>query len=188
MLENISETIISKIEKLRELAEQGYKGEAKNAKLFLEKYLNKYGITLEDLDNKKRKVNEYKFKYSSKFEKLLLFQCIVKIFGSKSEIWKNGYRYKNGRMEFIFEMTEFEYILLKDYYEFHTKEFKKQLKLQEELFFSAYLEKHKIYNKDKDENIKKSSSNYSLSELITIFSMVDNLNKNGQIYYKAIEK
>ena len=89
-------------------------------------------------------------------------------------------------MEFVVNMTEFEYFIFEDFYNFHKQEFKEQLERQKEMFMIAYLEKHDIFNKDKDDNIhKKQASNFSLSELMTILSMVDNI--QGKTYYRQIE-
>lgn len=181
---NIEDNIIKKILKLKELSERGIGGEMDNAKFLLQQYLRKYNVTLEEILKNKEKKEKYTFKYKSKFEKSLFIQCVANLFGSKSEIWKSFYRYKNGKMEFIIELSKSEYIILKDYYEFHIKEFNIQLKKIQDNILSSYIYKQNLYDlTPSDINSEKSKISYS--DLMSILNMADNMNTNQ--YRKALE-
>ena len=71
------ELIIEKLKKIKELAERGYAGEALVAREKLHMLLNKYGLTIEDLEDVQ--INSYKFKYITVQERSIILQCISKV-------------------------------------------------------------------------------------------------------------
>lgn len=180
----IEENIVSKILKLKELSERGVEGEMDNAKILLQKYLSKYNITLEEILKDKEKKEVYTFKYKSKFEKTILLQCIANLFGSKSQIWKSTYRYRNGKMEFLIELNKSEYIILKDFYEFHINEFNIQLKKMQDNLLSSYIYKQNLYDLTPSNNDSKESK-ISYSDLMSILNIASSMNTNQ--YRKSLK-
>lgn len=68
----MEEALISKLKKLKNLADRGVAGEAINAKKILHQLLDKYNLCYEEIfDEETRKA--YAFSYSSKEEKRLFF-------------------------------------------------------------------------------------------------------------------
>lgn len=185
----IEENIVSKILKLKELSERGVGGEMDNAKILLQKYLSKYNITLEEILKDKEKKEIYTFKYKSNFEKRILIQCVANLFGSQSQIWKSIRRYRNGKMEYLIELNKSEYVILKDFYEFHINEFNIQLKKMQDNLLRSYIYKQDLYDYSDDDSISSDNnskeSKISYSDLMSILSMADNMNTNQ--YRKSLK-
>ena len=123
--------IMDKLLKIKELSERGYKGEATQAKQILSKMLEKYGLTLSDLE--KEFIEEYSISYRSYFEKQLLVQ-IISVFDLKC------YSIRSKRAVFI-ETTPLNYAEILNMFSFH----KKRWKAEANLFLEAYVSKHRLY-------------------------------------------
>lgn len=100
------ETIIDKLKKLAALAQRGEYGEADNARRLLEKQLQKYGLTMDDLENADRK--ERVFDYKTKYEFNLYLAVFVHALGSKSYALKNG-KYNDNTKHFWLQLTDLEF-------------------------------------------------------------------------------
>ena len=68
---------ISKLKKIVALAESGIGGERENACSLLVKLMEKYKVSWEDLEDAPKRSFRH-FHYKSKFERILLFQCIFR--------------------------------------------------------------------------------------------------------------
>lgn len=181
----IDERIVDKILKLKELAERGIDGEMANAKRILQSHLDKYGITLEDIVGKQEEKQKYSFRYSSNSEKSILVQCVLNLFGSESDVWKSGVRYKDGTMQYYFDLSRFEFALLDDLYSFHRNQWKKQLKDMEDKLLMAYLHNQNLWDKTPTNDDKpKKPSKYSMKEIITILAMADSMKTDS--YRKSL--
>lgn len=185
----MEEAILEKLRKIKALADRGVDGEAEMAKKMLYQFLDKYGLKYEDVFVEE-KVNDYEFSYSSKEEKKLFFHCVANVFGTKSEIWKTSYHYKNGAMKLYLKLTPFEYILFKDFYEFHREYWKNYIKTQMDLLMKAYIESQGIYDiSPKDETLpKKNYSAKEIREMWTVLALSENMKDSVPQYRKAIEK
>lgn len=109
------ESIKSKILKLHALAESGNTHEAQSARAMLERWLNQYGLSLEDILDESNKTRWYEFKVRSKWEKKLLLQCYFKV-KNVNEVKYRGY---GGVLEF--DLTSYEFAEITNYYEWHKK-------------------------------------------------------------------
>ena len=107
-MENIDEKLKTKLLKLQALAEQGVDGEAVNAKDILDKLLKKHKIDINSLIDEE-KVNNYFFKYESKFERELLFRIYTKV---KNLYVNEPIKYlKKGKDRKIgFTLTDYEFV------------------------------------------------------------------------------
>lgn len=182
------ESLISKLRKLKVLSERGEEGESLKAKILIKKLADSYNIDLDKVFNQEeRKI--YKFKYSNALEKTIFFQCLLNIFGSKSEQYQNCFRYVNGKMEMCLKLTELEYLLFEDFYSFHRKQFKEELLKQSELILRAYVHNQKLYNITKEENQKNNKSEeLSIDEITSILRFSQNMDNKGiKKYRKALE-
>lgn len=183
----MEKNILERLNKLKELAERGIEGEAENAKRFLNKELLKYNMTLEDLLTSKEEKHKRTIKYSSHFEKVLLIQCMVFLFGSNSEVFANAGRYRNGKMEIHLEISDLDFILLDDFFNFHKKCFKEELLNKQEKLFQAYLNVNDLYDsapKEEQSKSKKKKVKFSFSDLLEISSMSSSMEK--KIYNKKL--
>lgn len=170
-LNNINESVLSKILKLKELADRGVDGEAINARTLLEKHLARYGLTLDDLTNPKEEIKEYSFRYGSDSEKTVILQCIINLFGTLSEEWKNVYRYRTGKMIIFIKTTPVRYSLLEDFINFHLNNYRTELKRMQINFLHSYLQKYDLF--DKDEELRKANGNEAKHRKSKMDSLLD---------------
>lgn len=181
-----NENIINKIKKLKALSDRGIGGEATNASKLLNELLIKYNLKYEeifDVENKK----VYSFSYSSKEEKTLLANCIANLFGSNSEIFKTLFRYKNGEMKFYLKLSNLEYALFSEFYNFHRNNWKEYLKKQTKLLLMSYIEAQKIYDISPEDENKKEKSSLSMTEIMAILSLAKQAEEDLPKFRKVIE-
>jgi hypothetical protein len=134
------ETIISRLKKIKVLAERGEAGEADVAKERLLVLLDKYGLSLKDLEEDKK--TKYTFRYAFVDEKDLMLQCISKV----TDDPKLSYSYRRDRKkEFYVELTEWQYVESKDLISFHIKQYRDARKKKMEAFKQAYLSRHRLF-------------------------------------------
>jgi len=134
------ETIISKLKKIKELADRGEAGEAQAAKNRLIVLLAKYNLTLADLGDEQ--TNKYTFRYAFADEKDLMLQCIAKVVDDPELPY--SYR-KDRKKEFFVELTEWQYIESTDLIKFHLKQYRDEKKKKMDAFHMAYLSKHTLF-------------------------------------------
>lgn len=146
--------ILLKIKKVKALAEQGVSGEKEAAQQLLERLCARYGITLEELnEGEARRV--YHFHVRTSVYKLFL-QVFTHLYGVddrfRNEV--NVYRAKNGR-DIQVSLTPTEYIEFNIFFEWHRQNYLKERRRMREIFYSGYLEKHKLYPCKTDEDFDK---------------------------------
>ena len=185
----MEEALISKLKKLKSLADRGVAGEAINAKKILHQLLDKYNLCYEEIfDEETRKA--YVFSYSSKEEKKLFFHCVANVFGTKSEIWKTCFHYKNGEMKQYLRLTSLEYALFNDFYEFHRRYWKEYIKKQMSLLMKAYIESQHIYDispREDDEDISSNKSAYDMREIMAILALSEQMKDHVPQYRKSLK-
>lgn len=134
------ETIISRLKKVKELADRGESGEAIAAKNKLLILLEKHNLTLEDIIEDKKK--DYKFKYVYSREKSIMLHCISKVTDNPNLEYSH---YKNKKKEFFVKLTEWQYIESKDLINFHVSQFRKETEKKMKFLLSAYMNKHHLF-------------------------------------------
>ena len=115
------ESIKSKILKLHSLAERGEQGEAANARRLLEKLLNSYGLTLEQILAEKEEKHWFKFKATKRWEKKLCHQCYYKVM-NVSQL-----SYKEYKGYICYELTAYEFAEIQNLFEWHKAQLGKEL-------------------------------------------------------------
>ncbi len=173
----MEEFIIEKLKKVKELAERGVEGEAQAAKEKLDILLNKYGLTLKDLEEVK--TNEYKFKYVTVYEKKIMIQCISKVLDNPQLTYS---WYKDKKKEFFVEMTEWQFIEATSLIKFHIKQFRKEVKERMKAFFSAYCSKHTLFADSAEGGDAKMTPEEIALWLAAYYSMGDH-----KIFMKELE-
>jgi len=136
--------IIEKIQKIKTLSEQGIDGEAKAAKLALEKLLQKHDLTLNDLESEEKK--ERCFIANGDNDKAALLMCTLKILGEKR--YKTLFGYKGDAKCYI-ELTDYEFVELSNFYNFHKRNMRKEFKQMKIDFQMAYQLKHRLVSDDR---------------------------------------
>jgi len=108
-----------RIKKLYALALRGVGGEKEQAKALLDKMLQKYALSLDDLDEEK--VNRYILEYHGKEQEKLLIQTIYKVTGSHEEIYdlrdkRSGRACRTKLAAYCTEAQKAEIVFLFDFY------------------------------------------------------------------------
>lgn len=131
----MNDDLKSRLHKLLALAERGVGGEATNAKAALESALQKNGLTLQDIMDENRVMHGFCWK--GKLERRLLAQIIATVCGAKTALFLS-------RNELLAKMTPGERIEIELLWTAH----RRQVKKESELFYSAYLHRHRLFPED----------------------------------------
>jgi len=145
------ETIKSKVLNLHALAERGEQGEAANARRLLEKLLEKYGLTLEQILSEKLEKHWYKFTATKEWEKSLLHQCYYKVLNV------GRVSFKSVKNNIYYELDAYEYAEILNLFNWHKVQLGKEIKSMIKDFADAYFSKHNItcdFGEDEDSEPK----------------------------------
>jgi hypothetical protein len=133
------ESIISKINKIMELAERGSPGEKEVAISKLYYLLDKHGLTIEDIKNSEK--GYYWFPYNTAFEKEILFQITFKTLNS-GEL---SYRQKKGKRKVAIELTPIQNAEIKMLYNIYKKSFRDEMNI----LLRAFISKHQLHSEQR---------------------------------------
>lgn len=129
--------IISLAKKLKALSERGVGGEKQNAEKMLLKFLDKHGISIEELEQNEKSFYQQKVgaKYTSFFGQIAVtISSEIKVYGHKSD-----------RTIAIVECTQIEFVEIVAKFEFYKKEYEKDLKEHIRLFYEAFIQTNRLY-------------------------------------------
>lgn len=133
------------LKKLKRLSELGYGGEKINAQRLLTSYMEKYAITEAELNEEETTLCQFKFKTTT--DEKLLDQIIYKVTNS-TQIY--GYfsdrQHKRTKKLAGCYCTQAQRIEIEFLFDFYKRLFEKDLGL----FFSAFVQKHKLFGQLKD--------------------------------------
>lgn len=146
------ERITDKLRKLLALAERGCGGEAVNARRLLEAQLKRYGLTLEDLLTEEKRTRA--FKYRSTEELRLIVQVLISVLGSRHEA-VNTSTYNSSKRQIYIELTDLQFAEISDMLNFYKRQLSKEKKRLLKDLFSAFVQKHNLYDCDPSEEQKK---------------------------------
>lgn len=145
-------------QKLQALAERGEEHERKLAKAKLEKLLNNYDLTSEELSENYESV--HKFSYKNKFERKLILQIAYKVRDSIPETYNYRNTVSNRKCRNLMgvKCTKAQSIEIEFLFEFYSELFKKEV----DFFFDAFIQKYELFGTSTGEN---NSPSRSLEEL-----------------------
>lgn len=176
----MDDNLRKKLIKLYNLSERGVGGEKRNAKNFLDKLLQKHGITLEEL-NEDKKEDRY-YKYGRVLTRKLIIQIVYSVIGKEVNAWVcSAYR------EIGVEATEYEHIQIKELIDFHLENYKKEEKKIINTFYDAYINKHNIFPEkgkemDKDESEKEEKDWEYIKKVLALKDTIE-----GETFTKKIK-
>lgn len=159
----------AKLRKLLALAQQGVGGEQENAQRMMENMMRKYGLSLSDFSEEDIP-SDHEFTYQDQWTKDLYVQIIAKVLNTrKPPIYRyRGASGKTGRT-FICACTNVQAAEIKMLHEIYTRQLKKEL----DLFFTAFLSKHKLFSNNPDEQEEgKKGREFTDEELMTLMGMM----------------
>ena len=179
------DSIIEKARKILALAEHGVEGEAKAAKLALNSLLKKHGLTIEDLRNEKRTTREFSIK---NHDEIIIFNhCIINRFGCKSHVWEHHYMLKGDYRHIYADMTDIEYLDFKPFFEFHIRQYRKELKKMLETVQTAYIHKHDLFDRTSEQGQNaEDGGDIDMQELYRLMQVMEAMESTS--YYKTLSE
>ena len=150
------------LKKIKALAEGGTGGEKENAEALLNKLIKKYNISYDEIDDDI--VETAEFKYRDKQQKNLLIQVIYKVTNEAGRSWT----YKNVRDTIFADVTKAQRIEIEWLYDWYKRQWIKE----RDSFFSAFIQKHRIFGQLKD---GQSAQELSDEELLKMLQMADSM-------------
>lgn len=124
---------IDKATKLKSLADKGYKGEKGAAQKILERYLEKHGIRMEDLESDHRSDKVFKYKNG---ERQLLVQIIGMVPGNPRVFGTHG---RANRL--VAKVTEQEAVEIRAMYDHYSRVYAEEL----DVFMIAFISKNELW-------------------------------------------
>jgi len=142
-MENTKVLILAK--KLYELSKRGIGGEKENAIRMLDKVMKEHGISFEDIESEIKKQRDFRY-YSNK-EKKFLVQVISSVIGKRFGA-NHGDLFRGGKKlyKYTVELTDAQFIEVLEKHRFFWKEFQEA----QDLFYSAFIQKQKLYSKPEE--------------------------------------
>lgn len=179
----MNEEKIPLVKKLHELALRGSDGEREAAQAALKKIMDKYDISLDDLDDKQE--CDYKFSYHGNEEKKLLNQIAYKVIGEGGHLYELRYTASNRqcRTAVNIRCTEVQRIEIECLFAFYTDLYKRE----KEFFIRAFIQKHKLFPRATS-NSSANDTQLSREEIDKILTMADSLSDatpNKMLEYKG---
>ena len=155
----MSEEIIQKLHKIRELAERGSTpGERANARRKINELLNKYGLEYESVFQEKQELDWASYTYSDQYQKQILIQCFFTITKSSQTHIKEP-----TQSRIAFQVTPWQALELAHMYSYYRKLWKQQVKEVLEMFLS----KHKLIRSRSDKEPKEEDIDFDQLEKLT---------------------
>jgi hypothetical protein len=147
------EQSLSRLKKLKALAERGVGGEKENAQMLLERLCDKYQISPDQVESSdEKKLRWFRYRKGPALRKLLA-QCIFKTLGKDSKTF--GHAHTRAR-EFAAECTAAEGIEIELDYDFYADALQKEMTRMLEMF----IQKNSIF----PPNVDLDSSGKEISE------------------------
>lgn len=176
----MDEKLLHKLKQLLALSEgSNSESEKETAEKLLHKLLNKYDLNLEDIRDEKRIERTYKF--TSNESKEILVQCVFCALEVNQKVYSN--RYTNRYTKLVYcEVTNSEDVLIKELYEFHWKQYRKEKKKILRDLLDSYIIKHDLFSKFPSEeelsdfDLEGASRRAFMSELLEDVSYQKKLN------------
>lgn len=169
--------IKERIRKVLVMAQRGEPGERDNAQRLLTQLLEKYKLTLEDI-NPKAQATVHWFRFRSAIERQLLVQCVAKV-TSRATLSPWGRRKAKGKGHrpgiVGFEMTPIEYAEARHMYDHFRKHWKKQV----ESLLTAFITRYDLQAPPSD--TPGDSEPMSDEEYEAVRAMMRGLGKSGYV-------
>jgi hypothetical protein len=146
-MEEIPLNIQMRLQKLLALSQRGVGGEATAARSALERLCDKYGISITELFNEEKR-KDYHFEIGRGKQYLQLFvRCFCAVIPATDD-----YRYirPSSSSIIIKNLTTAQYIDIKQLYDWHKDNYKRELEKVTSAFNDAYIVKHHLYVDNKE--------------------------------------
>jgi hypothetical protein len=174
------QTVLELLRKIRELAKRGVDGERDNAARLLEAKLQKYGLSLEDLERVKTK--RWYWKYGTLLEAKIISHVVARVADYQGSCWK-----RVGKKVVGYDLTYAQGIEAAEWIEHYLAAWKREVKEHEELLFRAFINKHDLFAATVPEGAEVGSAYDKDPEMLgRVFSVMGSL-RNVEAPVKKIE-
>lgn len=150
-----NERMLEKMKGLKELAERGISGEKEAAQKMLEKFMQKYDISENDIG--KETVEIAWFRYRSELESKLIQQIIYMVVGDCDMYSKNGKGNRKHKLTGVY-CTAAERLEIELNFDFFNRAMQEELSL----FYTAFIQKNKLF--PPEEKSRESTANDDISD------------------------
>lgn len=164
------------LKKLLALSKQGVGGEKVNAEALLNKLLKKHGLTIEDIDDTEE-IKEWDIHFNTDYERKLIYQVMYMLFPDKDVYHYVNKRRKHNRENLIIKLTNAQYIE----FDYAYTIYKNALNKEFELFYSAFIQKNRIYPVKPREDIEAETieSKYNMEDQMKIAQFANGITKEN---------
>lgn len=169
------EEIIEKVQKMKALAERGIGGEKENATQMVERMMEEYDITEDDLREDAVERRWLRFNSKDKYAKKLMAQIIYAVTGV-GEYWTRGRKAVAG-----VECTAAQEIEIASKYAFYYEAYLEDL----EVFYSAFINKNGIFPETTDSDDDDEEREIDYEYLKKVQGMMKGMEKHD--YHKQLE-
>lgn len=162
------ERATERMKKIYSLALNGIDGEQEQAQKILDKLLDKYSLSLEEINEEKTEC--FDIKYRGAEQESLLSQIIYKVTDNKNCFgdYFNNYTKRKDRTKLWVNCTAVQKIEIEFLFDFYKTLWEKEKKA----FFRAFIEKHKIFG-NADTGEKKSLSREEIMKMYAMMNSMD---------------
>lgn len=128
-------TPIERMKKILALARRGVGGEKTTAEAMLNKLLNKYGMTVADLEGGDHVAMRREFKYTTEYDRRLLRQVVAFVLDTRSfTSWK-----RTGKKIMLFDLTALQYAEVDIRYTAYRAQLRKELAKATDRIYLAFI-------------------------------------------------
>lgn len=161
------EKVIQLAKKLKALADRGIGGEKQNAETMLKALMEKHSITMDMIDE--NNLAEHTFELEDKDRKFWK-QVVASVIGTSYELFTYPYDRRHHRKvkRYTIKCTPSDYIEIQAKYDFFTKAYEDEL----EIFYSAFIQKNKLYAKSKGDD-NKDQPDMTPEEMDKLYRMLE---------------
>ena len=154
------EKVLQRLRKLYALATQGVAGEKENAERLLHELLEKYGLTIDAVDENKKERHQF---YVPKKYHMLVCNIFVNYFGGNERFETDLHiyddLYNKNRIIVKVDCTPWEFVEYKELVDWHIQNFAREWRKVRKNFCSAYIEKHNLYATNRNEWFNEKMAN-----------------------------
>lgn len=160
-------TPIERMKKILALARRGVGGEKVTAEAMLAKLLDKYGMTVEDLEGEQHAIERHWFTYRTEIERKLLVQIVANVLNSSAITrWK-----RRGKRMIGFDLTAFQHAEVDVRYEAYRKPLQKELEKATSRIYSAFVQANDL-GVDRSDDDDHPRPEVDMDELMAIMALM----------------
>lgn len=162
-------TPIERMKKILALARRGVGGEKTTAEAMLNKLLDKYGMTITDLEGGDQVAVRREFKYTTEYDRRLVRQIAAFVLGTRSfTSWKRA-----GKKIMLFELTSLQYAEVDIRYTAYRGQLRKELAKASDRVYSAFIHTNDLGVDRSDDD--EQPTDMDLAELEAILGLMSTM-------------